>query len=86
MPSLWRYPKRLIRPSKLSIGRVSTRKLLGGHDVEVKKLIQRLPRTQKAIRAALNVADTAILFDNSRTQKLAFTLAQIRKKDEILSG
>lgn len=68
----------------LSIGRVQTRKAEGGHDVDAKKLLQRFPRTQKAIRAALDIADAAILFDNSRSQRLAFTPVQIRNKDNIL--
>lgn len=68
----------------LSIGRVQTRKAEGGHDVNIKNLIDRFPRTQKAVRAALDVADAAILFDNSRSQALAFTPVQIRNKDKII--
>lgn len=68
----------------LSIGRVQTRKAEGGHDVHIQNLIDRFPRTQRAVRAALDVADAAILFDNSRSQTLAFTPVQIRKKDQII--
>lgn len=68
----------------LSIGRVKTRKAEGGHDVDAKKLHDRFPRTQQAIRAALDIADAAILFDNSRSQQLAFTPVQIRNKGTIL--
>jgi len=68
----------------LSIGRVQTRKAEGGHNVDTKKLVERFPRTQKAVRAALDVADAAILFDNSRSLALAFTPVQIRNKDTII--
>jgi len=68
----------------LSIGRVETRKLEGGHDVEFRKLLERFPRTQHAINAALDIADAAILFDNSRSQGLAFTPVQIRKKSTVI--
>lgn len=68
----------------LSVGRVATRKSEGGHDVDFKKLRTRFPRTQKAIRSAVTVADAAILFDNSREKKLAFTPVQVRKKDQIV--
>lgn len=68
----------------LSIGRVQTRKAEGGHDVDAKKLVERFPRTQKAVRAALDIADAAILFDNSRSDRLAFTPVQIRNKDKII--
>lgn len=68
----------------LSIGRVLTRKAEGGHDVQAKKLVQRFPRTQQAVREALGVADAAILFDNSRSLQKAFTPVQIRAKDKII--
>lgn len=66
----------------LSIGRVATRKKEGGHDVPYRSLVARFPRTQKAIRAAIPVADAALLVDNSRTKARAFTLcaARIRQK------
>jgi len=67
----------------LSVGRVFSRTLEGGHNVNFQKLHQRFPRTQKAINAALNIADAAILFDNSRSQNLAFTPVQIRQKQKI---
>jgi predicted ABC-type ATPase len=68
----------------LSVGRVATRKNDGGHDVDFNKLITRFPRTQKAVRWAVDIADAAILFDNSREKKLAFTPVQIRKKQQIV--
>jgi predicted ABC-type ATPase len=39
------------------IGRVVTRIAEGGHAVDVDKLLDRFPRTQKAIAAASSVAD-----------------------------
>ncbi|MBM3572056.1 MAG: hypothetical protein FJX52_06780 [Alphaproteobacteria bacterium] len=42
------------------------------------KLRLRFPRTQRAITAALDVADAAILVDNSRGQKDAFMVVHAR--------
>jgi predicted ABC-type ATPase len=64
--------------ANLSIARVSTRVLNGGHDVKTEKLISRFPRTQRAIGQALSVADAAILVDNSRIEKKAFTVCRIQ--------
>jgi predicted ABC-type ATPase len=63
---------------RLSIARVSTRVANGGHDVLESKLISRFPRTQRAIREAIQVADAAILTDNSRLQKDAFTVCRVQ--------
>lgn len=67
---------------QLSIARVETRVAQGGHGVATRKLVQRFPRTQRAIGLAKDVADAAILMDNSRTQKQAFTVCrvQLRKR------
>ncbi|OYU30995.1 MAG: toxin [Comamonadaceae bacterium PBBC2] len=67
-----------------SILRVSTRKQLGGHDVAHDKLIERFPRTQAAIGHAAPAADMTLMFDNSRTEKEAFTLVRAQKKRSIL--
>ena len=64
--------------SQLSIARVSTRVADGGHNVDTKKLVQRFPRTQQAIRQAVSVADAAILTDNSRELKMAFTVCRVQ--------
>lgn len=64
--------------AQLSIGRVVTRIAQGGHAVEVQKLIDRFPRTQQAIAAAVSVADAAVLTDNSREQSDAFTVCRIQ--------
>lgn len=63
---------------QLSIGRVQTRKAKGGHDVVIKKLTQRFPRTQKAVRAAAPLADAAVFVDNSRSKKEAFTVCRVQ--------
>lgn len=68
--------------AQLSIGRVSTRVSRGGHDVEVHRLVERFPRTQTAIRAAIPIADAAILTDNSRAEASAFTVCRIQIKDK----
>lgn len=68
----------------LSIARVKTRKAKGGHDVNWKKLQDRFPRTQRAIAAALSVVDAAILADNSRGEKQAFTLVRVQAGDTVI--
>ena len=61
---------------------MSRRKAAGGHDVEIQRLIDRFPRTQKAIAQAVTIADASILVDNSRQQERAFTVARIQAKKE----
>lgn len=62
---------------ELSISRVATRVAEHGHGVEEPKLRARFPRTQKAIAAALEVADASLLADNSRDRKRAFTICRV---------
>lgn len=68
--------------SSLSIARVSTRVAVGGHSVPTSKLIERFPRTQKAISAALSVADLTVLTDNSREPERAFTVCRVQHSEE----
>jgi hypothetical protein len=68
---------------QLSIARVEKRVADKGHDVPIDKLIKRFPRTQQAIRSAVDIADASILVDNSRTKKQAFTLCRVQMKKEI---
>ena len=63
---------------QLSIGRVATRVSGGGHDVDLTKLTQRFPRTQKAIRQASFVANATIMMDNSRNEAEAFTVCRVQ--------
>ncbi len=63
---------------QLSIARVSTRVAKGGHAVEISRLMERFPRTQKAIRLASEVADAAIFTDNSRAESSAFTVCRVQ--------
>ncbi len=63
---------------QLSIGRVLTRVATGGHDVDNEKLRTRFPRTQEAIKQALDVADAAILADNSGEERDAFTVCRVQ--------
>lgn len=70
--------------AQLSVARVSTRVARGGHDVALDKLLCRFPRTQKAVGVALTVANAAILTDNSRTQKEAFTVCRIQSGNKKL--
>jgi len=69
---------------ELSILRVATRKSHGGHGVPDVKLRSRYPRTQQAIRMASEVADMALMFDNSRTLKQAFSLVRAQRKATVL--
>ena len=62
----------------VSILRVMTRVIEGGHGIPDITLRKRFPRTQQAIAAALRVADAAILTDNSRTPAEAFTVCQVQ--------
>lgn len=61
----------------LSVARVISRKIQGGHGVDEHKLRSRFPRTRKAITAALPVVDAAILADNSRDRTQAFTVSRV---------
>jgi predicted ABC-type ATPase len=70
--------------SALSVGRVLTRKAQGGHDVAYRKLQERFPRTQLAIRHALPVADAVLLMDNSRDPRRAFTPCYVSAGQDVL--
>lgn len=73
-----------LRNDQLSIARVNSRKRAGGHDVPIDRLIERFPRTQKAIAHAINLADASILMDNSRTLRQAFTPCRIQMKKAVI--
>jgi predicted ABC-type ATPase len=66
---------------ELSIGRVQTRVQENGHAVAEDKLRERYPRTQRAIREAVKVADASLLADNSRTPAQAFTVCRVQIDD-----
>lgn len=70
--------------ASLSTARVQTRRSQGGHAVPVEKLVDRYPRTQKAIGYAAPLADMAIFFDNSRKPEQAFSLVRVQQKHEVL--
>lgn len=67
-----------------SILRVAARKAKGGHDVPRIKLIERFPRTQKAVGAAAPLADMTLMFDNSLDPKRAFSLARVQQGHRVL--
>jgi predicted ABC-type ATPase len=69
---------------ELSMLRVEARVADNGHDVPASKLRGRYPRTQLAVRAALSVADAAILTDNSRMPAQAFTVCRIQIRETEL--
>ena len=69
---------------ELSILRVATRRSQGGHDVLEAKLRSRFPRTQQAIQMASAVADMTLMFDNSRSEKKAFSLVRAQRNKAVL--
>jgi predicted ABC-type ATPase len=69
---------------ELSILRVQTRVAEHGHDVAMERLIRRFPKTQRAIGAASKIADAAVFVDNSREERLAFTVCRIQVGDECM--
>jgi predicted ABC-type ATPase len=69
---------------ELSILRVATRRLQGGHDVPQNKLIDRFPRTQEAVRLAAPAADMTLMFDNSRGVESAFTLVRVQTGTHVI--
>lgn len=62
----------------LSVLRVMTRVQRGGHGIEESTLRRRFPKTQKAINAAIAVADAAVLTDNSRDPGSAFSVCKVQ--------
>jgi predicted ABC-type ATPase len=70
--------------AELSILRVQTRVARGGHGIEEKTLRARFPRTQHAIAAAVEVADAAILTDNSLDETKAFAVCRVQLKSNVL--
>ena len=68
----------------LSILRVQNRKRTGGHDVPTEKLVERFPRTQKAIGVASRVADLTLMIDNSLDERRAFQFVRAQRKRTVL--
>ena len=69
---------------ELSILRVGTRVTEGGHGIDEPTLRRRFPKTQRAISAAVNVADASILTDNSRSKGEAFTVCRVQLGQSVL--
>ena len=70
--------------AEISALRVSQRWQEGGHNVPLEKIVHRFPRTQKAIGHAAPLANMTIMFDNSLSEKKAFTLAHVQRGREVL--
>jgi predicted ABC-type ATPase len=70
--------------AELSALRVETRVQSGGHSVARKKLFERFPRTQAAIRVASKIANLTLMFDNSRGYSDAFSLVRAQARESIL--
>ncbi len=73
-----------LESAEMSILRVQTRRSQGGHDVPTDKLIDRFPRTQKAIGLAAPIANMTLMFDNSRGPAEAFTLVRAQRRRTVL--
>lgn len=69
---------------ELSILRVQTRVAEHGHDVETERLVRRFPKTQRAIGAASTIADASVFVDNSREERLAFTVGRVQVGEQCL--
>jgi predicted ABC-type ATPase len=65
-------------PVELSILRVATRVIEGGHGIDEPTLRKRFPKTQRAISEAVKVADASILTDNSRDKSEAFAVCRVQ--------
>lgn len=68
----------------LSVLRVATRVAQGGHGIPEPRLRERFPRTQRIIREAAEVADAAIMTDNSRDERQAFTTCRVQLGQTVL--
>jgi predicted ABC-type ATPase len=56
----------------------------GGHNVPLRKLQTRFPRTRLAIGHAASIADATLMFDNSLDGPLGFSLARVQRGDGVL--
>lgn len=70
--------------AELSILRVQTRVARGGHGIEEATLRARFPRTQRAIAAAVGIADASILTDNSFDERRAFAVCRVQLKSTAI--
>ena len=68
----------------LSVTRVGQRVEQGGHNVPLHKLLQRFDRTRLAIGHAAPIADATLMFDNSLSGQLGFSLARVQHRHEVL--
>lgn len=68
----------------LSIARVFTRTLQGGHGIPEPRLRERFPRTQRIIGEAAGIADATIMADNSREDRQAFTVCRVQLRERVL--
>ncbi len=70
--------------AEFSIMRVQSRVSKGGHAVPESKLRNRFPNTQRAIREAVIMADSAVLVDNSGAPDRAFAVCRVQLGAECL--
>ena len=68
----------------LSVLRVMTRVAQGGHGIPETRLRERFPRTQRIVGEASTIADAAIMADNSRDERRAFTVCRVQLGNDVL--
>ncbi|HBA54056.1 MAG TPA: hypothetical protein DCZ04_06280 [Syntrophorhabdus aromaticivorans] len=66
----------------INIGRVAERVRMGGHSVPREKTLNRYKRSMKLLPQALDVADTAVVYDNSFDQ--AVRIAKKTIENEVV--
>ena len=66
----------------MSVLRVQTRVQQGGHGIPEQRLRERFPRTQLLVREASLVADATVMADNSRDERVAFTVCRVQLRDQ----
>jgi len=64
--------------AELNQARIAQRVLQGGHTVPAEKIVSRIPRTMKNIRAALPLADVIQIYDNSYFNTPFKIIAELR--------
>lgn len=72
-----------LETDELNLARVSQRVIQGGHNVPTEKIINRIPRTLKAIKKSLPLVDEFHLLDNSSAENPFKRLAVIENQQLI---
>jgi predicted ABC-type ATPase len=68
------------RDPRLNVARVAQRVALGGHDVPLERIVSRYARSLGLLPRALEIADTAYVFDNSGPDDFRLCLSKSRRQ------